>query len=121
LTLIAISKSDKPVSVNILSRKLNISESFLAKILQSLARHKIVQSHRGALGGFVLIGNPKDITLLQILKSVEKDSAKVFKCSTDEECSRGNDVCLLLPFLCKLQNKIDDFLSSFTLEDLIKE
>jgi Rrf2 family protein len=121
LTLITISKSDKPMSVNILSRKLDISESFLAKILQHLAKNNIVKSHRGTLGGFALNKEPKDITLLEILKSVEKNSTKVFKCTITEKCSRGRELCLLLPFLCKLQTKIDTFLIGFTLEDLSKE
>jgi len=37
LSLILISKEDYPIDVDTLSKKLNISKSFLAKILQSLA------------------------------------------------------------------------------------
>jgi Rrf2 family iron-sulfur cluster assembly transcriptional regulator len=121
LTLVAISKSDKPISVSILSRKLDISESFLAKILQSLARNGIVKSIRGASGGFELSKLASEITLLDILQSVEKDTARVFKCTSDDECTRRNDACNLFPFLMRLQKKIDNFLLDITLEDLAKE
>jgi Rrf2 family protein len=121
LTLIAISKSDKPMSVNVLSRKLHISESFLAKILQNLSRNGIVKSHRGASGGFALNKEADQITLLEILQAVEKQTAKVFRCTADEECSRENNSCSLFPFLLKLQDRIDSFLSEFTLHDISKE
>ena len=54
LSLIAIAKSDEPKNVDELSKELNISKSFLAKIMQNLAKQNLVVSHRGVNGGFAL-------------------------------------------------------------------
>jgi len=52
LSLVSIAKSDQPKNVDILATELGISESFLAKILQNLAKNgilisKIVSSSQG--------------------------------------------------------------------------
>lgn len=54
LSLISIAKSDEAKNVDVLSKELNISKSFLAKIMQNLAKQGLVISHRGVNGGFSL-------------------------------------------------------------------
>ena len=46
LSLIYISKQEEPINVDFLSKELEISKSFLAKIMQSLAKDGLVTSHR---------------------------------------------------------------------------
>jgi len=41
LSLVVIAKNNSPINTDDLSAQLNISKSFLAKILQNLARHNI--------------------------------------------------------------------------------
>ncbi|PKN14301.1 MAG: transcriptional regulator, partial [Deltaproteobacteria bacterium HGW-Deltaproteobacteria-24] len=65
LSLISIAKSDEPKNVDVLSRELNISKSFLAKIMQNLAKYEIVKSYKGVNGGFVLNKAYDQITILE--------------------------------------------------------
>ena len=44
LSLISIMKSEGPKNVDALSKELDISKSFLAKIMQNLAKNEIVKS-----------------------------------------------------------------------------
>ena len=44
LSLISIAQSSDAKNVDILSKELNISKSFLAKIMQNLAKHELVAS-----------------------------------------------------------------------------
>ena len=46
-----------------IARQESVPESYLAKIFQNLSREGIVQSHRGARGGFSLARPPAEITL----------------------------------------------------------
>ncbi|AJC94224.1 Rrf2 family transcriptional regulator [Campylobacter volucris] len=120
LSLIHIAKSQEPQDVDTMSNALDIPKSFLAKILQALAKDNLLKSFKGAKGGFVLVKNPQEYTLKEIINSVEKKSVNVFECSNGICPSQKGDNCNLMPVLVTLQNKIDEFLVSITLEDIIK-
>lgn len=120
LSLIVISKSEEPKNVDILAQELNISKSFLAKILQSLAKNGIVQSYKGANGGFVLSKSSSEITILEITRAAEERTPAVFECSSSVfHCPSNNgSCCSIWPTLNKLQNKINGFLDGLTLKEL---
>ncbi|MCD6259550.1 MAG: Rrf2 family transcriptional regulator [Helicobacteraceae bacterium] len=123
LSLIVLSKASSPLDSETLSRELSISKSFLAKILQSLAKSDILQSFKGANGGFTLNKLPREISMLDVMMSVEGKAPAVFDCSPAmENCpSEKADICSIWPFLNKLQGKIDTFLANLTLADILEE
>jgi len=123
LSLILLSKTTEPMDSETLSKELSISKSFLAKILQSLAKAHILKSYKGARGGFVLEKDPKSISMLDVMTHVEGKSPAVFECAPSESnCpSDKANICAIWPFLHKLQGKIDLFLNELTLADIIDE
>ncbi len=123
LSLILLSKADSPQDSETLSTKLAISKSFLAKVLQTLAKNGILKSYKGVNGGFVLIKEPININMLDVMSSVEGKAPAVFDCSSSMNgcpSTRAN-ICSLWPFLNKLQGKIDSFLADLTLADILEE
>lgn len=56
-----------------ISNSLDLPTPFLAKILQMLAKQKILSSTKGPNGGFVLLKKPEQITLYDIVKSIDGD------------------------------------------------
>ncbi len=123
LSLIVLSKAKEPVDSDTLSRELSISKSFLAKILQALAKGNILNSYKGVNGGFTLKREPKDINMLEVLSSVEGKAPTVFDCAPSErDCpSDQAKICSIWPFLNKLQGKIDSFFVELTLEDILND
>ncbi|MEA3331833.1 MAG: Rrf2 family transcriptional regulator [Campylobacterota bacterium] len=123
LSLIVLSKEDSPMDSETLSNQLSIPKSFLAKILQALAKNDILKSYKGVNGGFVLLKNPKDINMLKVMSAVEGKAPTVFDCSPSiTSCpSDKANLCSLWPFLHRLQGKIDSFLADLTLSDLLEE
>jgi len=121
LSLVILTRTDTPIDVLSLSKRLGISKSFLAKVLQSLARENIVKSFKGASGGFILESAPEDISLLSVLKAAEGRSLNVFDCSSDSnDCPSDQAMsCHIWPFMNKLQGKIDNFLIDLTLKDIM--
>lgn len=121
LSLIMISKKNTPQDVDTLSSKLGLSKSFLAKVLQSLAKEQILESFKGAHGGFLLAKDASQISLKQIIECAEKKPASVMECSIDGSMCPSNksEFCQVWPILNKLQSKIDDFLDNMSLKDLI--
>lgn len=123
LSLIVLSKSQEPMDSDTLSRELSISKSFLAKILQSLAKNDILNSFKGVNGGFSLKKNPSEINMLKVMSSVEGKAPAVFECAPSaSDCPADKaDICSLWPFLNKLQGKIDYFLANLTLADILED
>lgn len=69
-----------------ISSDLDLPTPFLAKILQQLAKQKILSSSKGPHGGFSLLKDPKKITLLDIVNSI--DGKDVFT-----NCVMHNGTC----------------------------
>ena len=120
LSLIAIAKRDEPKNVDELSRELNISKSFLAKIMQNLAKQNLVISHRGVNGGFALNKSWELITILEIVVAAEEKIPSVFECSPSaDNCpNQVAMLCTIWPLLNNLQIRINDFLEKLTLKDI---
>lgn len=120
LSLISIAKSDTPKNVDVLSRELNIPKSFLAKIMQNLAKNDIVLSHRGVNGGFVLKKPYDEITILEITTVAEEKIPSVFECSPSVASCPSDlaNACSLWPVLNNLQSRINVFLEELTLKDI---
>ena len=122
LSLLVLAKADKPLDSETLSKDLEISKSFLAKILQSLAKNSILISYKGANGGFALNKEPDKINMLDVMLSVEGKTPAVFNCTSVEgTCPKKDSICSIWPFFNKLQNKIDIFLEQLTLADILEE
>ncbi len=54
-----------------ISGDLKLPTPFLAKILQQLAKKKILSSSKGPHGGFSLLKDPRKITLLDIVNTID--------------------------------------------------
>jgi len=121
LSLDSIRKSEHPIGAEQLANELCIPKSFLAKILQNLAKQDILESHKGAHGGFILARDIQDITINSIIFAAEGKSPAVFDCTSyTGTCPNGMiGSCAISPFLMNFQTKIDDFLDGLTLGDIL--
>lgn len=123
LSLILLAKSKNAKDVENISKELNISKSFLAKILQNLAKNGILRSTRGINGGFTLAKDPKKITIANIIQYAEKRPTNIFECSNNiQNCPiQSGEICTIWPIFSKLQNIVDDFLTKITLKDIMQK
>jgi len=123
LSLDIIRSSDKPKGAEQLSKELCIPKSFLAKILQGLAKANILESKKGAHGGFIMLKESSQISVAEIIVAAEGKTPAVFDCSQyATTCPNGAiGACNISPFLVTFQSKIDTFLHELTLEDIFKK
>jgi Rrf2 family iron-sulfur cluster assembly transcriptional regulator len=63
--------SNGKTGIKKISTDLGLPSPFLAKILQQMAKQKILSSSKGPHGGFSLLRDPKKITLLEIVNSID--------------------------------------------------
>jgi len=120
LALDIIRNSEKPKGAEQLSKELSIPKSFLAKILQGLAKADILESKKGAHGGFIMIKKSNKISVAEIIIAAEGKTPAVFDCTQYiTTCPNGAiGMCAISPFLVTFQSKIDTFLHELTLEDI---
>jgi len=71
-----------------ISRDLNLPSPFLAKILQLLARQKILDSTKGPHGGFSLLKDARNITLLDIVKTIDGEDILTNCIIHNETCTK---------------------------------
>jgi Rrf2 family transcriptional regulator, iron-sulfur cluster assembly transcription factor len=121
LSLDKICQSDKPIGAEQLANELNIPKSFLAKIMQNLAKEGILLSKKGAHGGFLLAKEPQQIRVYDIITSAEGKAPAILDCTQYmDSCPNGAiGSCTISPFLSRFQSKIDEFLTGVTLRDIL--
>lgn len=66
-------KDDSPMQIKEISSKANIPQNYLEQLLGKLRRANLVNSTRGAKGGYVLAKKPEDILVKDILVALEGD------------------------------------------------
>ncbi len=64
--------ADRQISAGDIADKYGISLNHLAKVLRSLVRARLIESVRGPGGGYRFCGNPKRVTLLDIIELFEE-------------------------------------------------
>jgi Rrf2 family protein len=95
---------------------------YVEQILLRLRRANLVESVRGAKGGYYLAKGPADISMRDIMTASEHQTFEV-NCSShtvdDERCHPAH-ACSIRPVWQALQQRVDDLLGSISLADLMK-
>jgi len=103
----------------ILADKLQIPLPFLHQIGRSLIQGRLIKATPGPHGGLRLNMSSDDITLLQIVETLEGPVC-ISPCRDNEPCSRQEN-CMSNPVWNELQVKLVDHLSSIRLSTLASQ
>ena len=107
------------VSLADIAERENLSMKYLESIISILNKGVMLKSLRGKNGGYKLAREPKDYNISEILLLTEGTLAPV-NCIMQEgiQCEKAA-TCSTLPLWAGLDNVIDKYLSTITLEDII--
>ena len=98
----------------------NVSESYLAKVFQMLAREGLLVSFRGTSGGYALARPPEEITLMDVVEAVE-GKTRIFSCSaTKTSCSLGLE-CFITGIFERAEREMFSVLEEITLRKIVDE
>ncbi len=117
LVSLAGASRGNPVTLKDISRQEDISELYLQQLFARLRRRNLVKSVRGPGGGFILARRPSEITIGEIIRAAEGKNTRVGcrssgrKCGMIERCKTQN-------MWDSLEERIDEFLDSITIEHL---
>ncbi|MBT1074578.1 RrF2 family transcriptional regulator [Geobacter grbiciae] len=95
----------------------DVPQTFLAKILQSFAKIGIVQSFRGAGGGFMLGRSASRITLREVVEAVEGPILPN-RCLIGSGTCERDSTCGVHPVWRQVQQRVVEILDGVTIEDL---
>lgn len=109
-----------PVSLKDIAAREEISLTYLEQLFVKLRRGQIVESFRGPGGGYLLARPASQVRVDQIIDSVEETLVPVACMDEEGRCS-CSDQCVTHTVWQGLGDRIRTFLSSVTLEDLVKE
>jgi|TARA_B100000959_G_scaffold65788_1_gene69892 Rrf2 family protein len=125
---IAIRAKNSPVSLSSISIREDISLHYLEQLFMKLRRSNLVKSVRGPGGGYVLAKKPEEISIGDVLQSVEESVAPKQICVThhDKNKIENNrcdkiDECVSRLVWQKLSDKMMEILDSISLESLCHE
>ncbi len=109
-----------PVTLSAISQRQHISLSYLEQLFGKLRRHKLVESTRGPGGGYSLGRKASDITVADIIFSIE-DAAGSGADSTDGHAGEHAGRCVPDELWATVNRRAVEFLDSVTLQSLVDD
>ena len=116
---LASNDSSRPVTLDMISQRQNISLSYLEQLFAKLRKASLVKSIRGPGGGYLLNVNPVDVSLTEIIEAVD-ENIDLRRCHGAKNCLRGKQ-CLSHHLWCEVSDQIRGFLSSRNLQQVIDD
>jgi Rrf2 family transcriptional regulator, iron-sulfur cluster assembly transcription factor len=114
---VALHSDSGPVSLADISERQEISLSYLEQLFARLRKNGLVRSVRGPGGGYILSRSMDQIAISAIVKAVD-ETVHATKCHGKDGC-QGGVRCLTHTLWNDLSERIEDFLTSITLSELV--
>jgi len=116
---VAIHAASGPVSLADISGRQGISLSYLEQLFSRLRKHGLVNSVRGPGGGYRLGKCSDNIAVADVISAVD-ESINATRCGGKGDCQSGNQ-CLTHSLWTDLSSRIEDFLQSISLSELVEQ
>ncbi len=119
---LALFSKEKPVSLNEISLRQNISLPYLEQLFVQLKNKKLVKGLRGSTGGYLLEKPSNEINISNIIDAVNEE-VKTLNCKKDSKrgCNNKSSKCIAHNLWDKLDNHINNFFISIKLSDLVEK
>jgi Rrf2 family transcriptional regulator, iron-sulfur cluster assembly transcription factor len=118
---LALRQNSGPVTLAAISQRQSISLSYLEQLFGKLRRNGLVESTRGPGGGYALARQLVDISIADIISSVD-EAMDATSCGGKENCQSGDGgPCMTHDLWSKLNARMSEFLSSVSLQDMVDE
>ncbi len=120
---LAINGDTEAVALSGIAERQDISISYLEQLIAKLKKAGIVNSIRGAQGGYLLAKKPEEISVGDILRALEGD-LNIVDCAeivgSGEACS-GSDLCVTKYVWMRISDSINNTVDTMMLSELLEE
>ena len=116
---------DQPVSLGSIADAEGLPLAYLEHLVQRLRRAELVESRRGAHGGYTLARAANEISMAEVVAALEGDIAPIECITADADggltCAReGSEPCPTKLLWTRVQGSIVRTLTDMTLDDLVQ-
>jgi Rrf2 family protein len=108
------------ISLSHIAREQGISLKYLEQLIRPLKHTGMVESSRGAAGGYRLSRPPSEIRVGQIIRALEEPMNPVECLDNSELCDRAGK-CMARSIWAYLSNSIHRTLDGITLDDILTQ
>lgn len=120
LVEVALDDRSRPVSLKTVAERQQLSQQYLEQLFGTLRRAGIVESVRGAQGGYRLARPAAEIDALEVVQLLEGGLAPVACLEEDLGCDRVGH-CSTESLWRKVDRAVREVLGSVSLQDLVEE
>lgn len=118
---LALNSKGEQVALYSIAERQNISVSYLEQVFSILRKSGLVNSIKGAQGGYILANDTADITVGEILRALEGSLSVVdYSKEEAEEDKKSVEYCLRINVWEKINESINEVVDNLTLEDLVE-
>lgn len=117
---LAVHGGEETISLSSIAGRQQISVSYLEQLIPKLRNAGLVNSIRGAQGGYVLAKPANEISVGDVLRALEGDLRPV-DCAElikDQECS-GSDYCVTKYVWQKINDSINETVDNIMISELV--
>ncbi len=114
---LAIHHGNGPITLAAIARRQGISLSYLEQLFSRLRRRSLVASVRGPGGGYSLARSAVEIHIAEVISAVD-ENVDTTRCHGAHNC-QNNQTCLTHDLWQDLSDRIYDYLSGITLQELM--
>lgn len=127
LVHLANSECENKIGIKELADMLDVSESYLSKIMTQLRKDRIVKAVPGVKGGYKLARSADEITFLDVILSTE-GRQQMFNCSnSDSRQHRKMDkvenqsVCKIKEVMDNAEGVLQEYLENQTIQSILEK
>ncbi len=108
------------IALKDIAQRQQISKKYLEQIIPVLNHSGLLQTVRGAGGGYRLVKKPEEYTVGEILRVTEGNLAPVSCLESGVNTCPKCEECMTLSIWSGLQQVVDSFLDSITLKSVLE-
>ncbi|NLM05032.1 MAG: Rrf2 family transcriptional regulator [Clostridiales bacterium] len=119
---LAIRYGNGPIPLKTIAERQGLSDHYLEQLIAVLRKSGLVKSVRGAQGGYMLTTSPKNITVGDIIRTLEGPLAPA-ECVIEEDpayCKKA-DYCVTKVVWEKIRDSVNEVIDSITLQDMLDD
>lgn len=121
---LAVYGKERPVPLSDVSKRQNISLKYLEQLISKLKKDGFINSQRGPFGGHMLTKSPDEISVGDVVRSLEGSTA-ITDCAEEDEqlcgiCNKAGD-CLSRWVWMEASRAMFERLDSISIADLMRK
>nr|WP_297932644.1 Rrf2 family transcriptional regulator [uncultured Blautia sp.] len=121
IDLALYSEKEEAVSIQSISERQRISDSYLEQLMRKLKKEGLIQSIRGAQGGYRLAKPAEEISVGDVLRALEGSIEAVSCGAGNNEHCQGEDLCVARYVWQEINKSIQETVDSIMLSQLVEE